>query len=51
MFELLNEQLLPLEVLEAERCLVLRLEALEREGIRLTTEHYEIEQHFDLNWR
>ena len=32
MFELLNEQLLPLEVLEAERCLVLRLEALEREG-------------------
>ena len=51
MFELLNAQCMPLEVLEAERCLVLRLEALEREGIRPTTEHYEIEQHFDLNWR
>ena len=51
MFELLNAQCLPLEVLEAERCLVLRLEALERRGIIPTTEHYEIEQHFDLNWR
>ena len=51
MFELLNAQCMPLEVLEAERCLVLRLEALERRGIIPTTEHYEIEQHFDLNWR
>jgi hypothetical protein len=51
MFELLNAQCMPLEVLEAERCVVLRLEALERRGIIPTTEHYAIEQHFDLNWR
>ena len=51
MFELLNAQCMPLEVLEAERFLMLRLEALERRGIIPTTEHYEIEQHFDLNWR
>ena len=51
MFELLNEQLLLLEDLEAERCLVLRLEALEAEDIVPTTEHYGIEQHFDLEWR
>ena len=50
-FELLNEQLMPLEDLEAEHCLMLRLEALEQRGITPTSEHYGIEQHFDLDWR
>ena len=51
MFELLNEQLVPLEDLQAERCLMLCLEALEQRGVTPTYAHYGIEQHFDLEWR
>ena len=51
MFELPNEQLMPLEDLQAERCLMLRLEALEQREITPTYKHYGIEQHFDLEWR
>ena len=54
MFELLDEQLVPLEDLQAGRCLILRLEALEKRGGSLppmSYEHYGIEQHFDLDWR
>jgi hypothetical protein len=50
MFELLHETGRSPEELAEERCLVLRLAALERQGITLTYDHYGIEQHSDLEW-
>ena len=42
---------MPPEALQAQRSVVLRLEALEQRGITPTYEHYGLEQHFDLERR
>ena len=51
MFELLDAAGLSVENSASERSLVLRLEALEQQGIIPSYDHYGLEQHFYLTWR
>ena len=51
MFELLNAAGATVDSLASERSLVVRLEALEQQGIIPSYGHYGLEQHFDLQWR